>query len=59
MQEKWLLVCDGRIIATCLASSHRGAVEKIERYVSYIDWAEGDILSEADYMVELKTSSIV
>lgn len=57
MKEKWLLVCGGRILATCMASSHSEARQKLEKYVSYIDWSEGDVLSEADYMAEMELNS--
>jgi hypothetical protein len=53
MKERWLMVCYGIILDTCLASSKEEASERFRLNSRYEDWAESDILSEADYLAEV------
>lgn len=57
MKEKWLMVCENRIIDTCLASSYDEANKIFKNRSRYIDWAESQTISEADYKHELKLNS--
>lgn len=57
MKEMWIMMCDGWKLDTCLASSKEEATEIFRLRNKYIDWAESDILSEADYLIDLKNES--
>lgn len=50
--EKWLMVCSGLILDTCLASSKEEADKKFQIRSNYEDWSESKIISKADYMFE-------
>lgn len=57
MKEKWLMVCSGIILDTCLAGSREEASERFRLNSRYEDWAESDILSEADYLAEIQLNA--
>ena len=58
MKEKWLMVCGNMTIDTCLASSYDEADKIFKNRSRYIDWAESETISEADYMHELELNSL-
>jgi hypothetical protein len=50
MKEKWLMVCGGIKLDTCMASNYNEADEIFKNRSRYIDWSESDTISEADYI---------
>lgn len=52
------MICSGIILDKCLASSKDEANEIFKSSSRYEDWAESDILSEADYLAELELNSL-
>ena len=58
MEEIFLMICDKRILDKCLASSRDEAIEVFKSRNSYIDWAESDVVSEADYINELELNAL-
>lgn len=57
MKERWLMVYSNIILDTCLAGSREEASEKFRLSSKYEDWAESDILSEADYLAEVQLNA--
>lgn len=55
--EKWLMICSDIILDSCLASSKNEASDKFKNRSRYEDWSESDIISEADYLIDLKNES--
>jgi hypothetical protein len=56
--ERWFLVCDSRILDTALATSYEEANKTFRNRNVYENWAESDIISEADYMSETQLSAL-
>lgn len=52
MKQVWLMVCSGIILDKCIASSKEEASKIFKDFSPYVDWAESDIISEADYFEE-------
>lgn len=57
MKEKWVMVCGGVALNTCLASSYVEANEFFLKSSRYEDWSESDVLSEADWMSDIQSPS--
>lgn len=55
--EKWIMVCQNLILDTCIASSYDEASNKFKSRSRYEDWAESDIMSEADWLSEQELNS--
>jgi len=56
--ERWLMMCGDAILDRCLASSYQEADLIFKNRSRYIDWAESDILSEADYKIECELNAL-
>jgi hypothetical protein len=54
MKEIWVMICSGLMLDKCLAASRDEASEIFKSRSRYEDWSESDILSEADYFLELE-----
>lgn len=51
------MICSDIILDSCLASSKNEASDKFKNRSRYEDWSESDIISEADYLIDLKNES--